>query len=172
MIHDMRPAVMDAIRSSMNRRGALAALFAAIPLVPLGGEHASAARNQRHGKRGAKSEGRKKKAKPGPPGPQGPPGGQGPAGARGTEGPKAITAPLTERFAMCALGPGEDEICTAPCNDGELAVSGGFAISHTTVIVMESRKTQETWAVRAINSDEDIVKAAVSFTVYVYCLPA
>ena len=86
MIHDMRPAVMHAIRSSMNRRGALAALFAAIPLSPLGGEHAAATRNQRHGKRGAKSEGKsKKKAKAGPPGPQG---GQGPAGPQGAEGPQ------------------------------------------------------------------------------------
>jgi hypothetical protein len=61
MIHDMRPAVMNAIRRGINRRGAVTALLAGLPFASLGAEQADATRSQRHGTRSAKSERKRKK---------------------------------------------------------------------------------------------------------------
>ncbi len=64
VILDIHPAVANAIRSGINRRGALGALLGAIPFASLGAEQVDAARSQRQGKSGkqraAKSEGRKR----------------------------------------------------------------------------------------------------------------
>ena len=174
MIHDMRPAVMDAIRGSMNRRGALAALFAAIPLASLGGEHAAAMRNQRHGKHAAKSEGKsKKKAKAGPPGPQGgqgPAGARGPAGERGPEGPKAITSHLVMRQNTCNVPVGQSSSCSVSCVPGEIVVSGGFETGMQTVIVHMSARDPDdplAWIVRVYNTGTGVN----DLIAMVYCLP-
>ena len=167
MIHDMRPAVMDAIRGSMNRRGALAAaLLAATPFACLGVEHASATGKQRHGKRGAKSEGKTKKAKAGP---AGPPGAQGPAGARGPAGPKAITSDLVMHQQTCPVpATNTGTWCFVTCGEGEIVVSGGFAASSEGVSVFESARDGTVgWVAGARNpSGSD-----GSVTVKVYCLP-
>ena len=86
MVHDMRPAVMNAIRSGINRRGALAALFAAVPFASLNLERPNAVAAQGRRKR-AKTEGKKKEKSSR--GPAGPAGAQGPAGLPGT--PRTIT---------------------------------------------------------------------------------
>jgi len=167
MIHDVRPAVMNAIRSGINRRGALTALLAALPFAPLGVEHASATRNQRHGTRSAKSERkRKKKARAGPAGPQGT---QGPAGAPGSTGPKAITSALLEREHTCQVaGNTLSSPCSVDCNPGEIAVSGGFEAQGAGIPVFESARTQPPgWKVRVQN----LSGQELDVTVLVYCLP-
>jgi hypothetical protein len=168
MVHDFRPALAAAIRSGANRRGALAALLGAIPLAAVGALQADAARGQRHGKRAATSEGKKKKkAIPGPAGPQG---AQGPAGARGPEGPKAITSTLEQRSQSCPVGTqtGDLAVCVQSCDEGHIAISGGFATSETGgVFVYESRREGNSWVVKAVNTGG----FRPGITTFVDCLP-
>jgi hypothetical protein len=171
MIPDMRPAVVHAIRSGMNRRGALAALLAAVPLASLGVEHASATRNQPQGKRTAKSErNRKKKARAGPAGPQGaqgPAGARGPAGEQGATGPKAITSPLVEHQLICRLPvlPWA-YYCTVGCGAGETAISGGFESVQGVVVIHNSMQSPNGWVVGAINTTPQ----EISLIAKVHCL--
>jgi hypothetical protein len=174
MIHDMRPAVMNAIRRGINRRGAVTALLAAIPFAPLGVEHASATRNQRHGTRSAKSERkRKKKARAGPAGPQGaqgPAGGRGPAGQQGATGPKAITAPLVEHRTQCSLQPSTfPSFCIVSCSAGEIPISGGFEASTGVSVIRSFLRfpSADAWVVAGINTTVQ----GQSLSAMVYCLP-
>ena len=174
MVHDIRPAVMNAIRSGINRRGALAALLAAIPFASLGPESTSAARNQRQGNRSAKSEGKKrKKARTGPAGPagaQGPAGERGPAGEQGATGPKAITSPLVERRLQCALAPSAfPSFCIVGCGAGEIPISGGFEATTGVNVIRSFMRfpSADAWVVAGMNTTAQ----GQTLSAMVYCLP-
>ena len=189
MGRDVRPALATAIQSAANRRGALAALLGVIPLVSAGVMQADAARSQRHGTGTVKSEhkGKRKPRRrgpagpPGPGGPQGPDGSQGPSGGQGAggaqgaagspgpTGPKAITSDLTERISVYAIPPTSSPfVFNAPCQSGEIVVSGGFEVENADMVVLKSARGGTTdWVVHVRNNGG----APGAVAVFVYCLP-